>query len=194
MSSVMRKSPYPLAACLAVLWTVAGSAYAGIIEPDFTTADPDLAGSLKTFVSKPGPGAEKDGKSRTFTVEPAGFSARKNDTAFDIADLHLTILTDGVTWGDANGDDSVFGGKDNFYLKKVDVSPDKKSITLSGGLIKRGKAFDPLFDVKDFPADGISISAYFSIVPEPSTMMIFVGGAISLLGLAGARLRKIPRC
>ena len=194
MNRMIRETPYRLITTFVVASTITGMTYASVIEPDFTTADPELATSLKNFVSKPGPGPQNEGKSRTFTVEPAGFTSLKNDTEFDIADLHLNILTDGVTWGDANGDGEVFGGQNNFYLKRATVSADKKSITLDGGLIKKGKAFDPLFDVKELGEDGVSIRAYFSVVPEPSALSMLIGGAAALFGFAGRRVRQINQC
>ena len=190
MALEMKKSAYLVAAFVVALSVVSGSAHAanGIIEPDFTTADPDKAGSLKAAVSKPGPGPEKEGKSRTFTVEPEGFSALKNDTDFDISDLHMTILDKDFEWDDANGDGKIFSGKDNFYLRDVTVSKDKKTIWLQKGLIPKGKAFDPLFDVKNFPEGGVSINGYFTVpVPEPSTLLLLGSALTGWLGFAGLR-------
>src|SRR5262249_46619645 len=131
--------------------------------------------------------------SRTFTVEPAGFSSIHNDLKVAIKDLVLTIVGPaGAKWDDVDKDGKIGTQKDGIFSNS-NVSDDGLTLTLDGGTIPTSTSFKPLFNTDPKEGANVRVKASISVVPEPSTLLLFSSCLAGLGGLAWRRRRRAQR-
>lgn len=178
---------------------ISGHSYAAPI-----TLEPDFKGGAKPPAGEPArslclsfpPGQCKPGvetrQDPGFSVTGDPFGAVKNDSGFTIKDIVLRIISPAdATWGDADDPADGKNSSGNVLTNPPVISGGGKVITLTGtgaSTIKPNDLVD--FDIKYKGGPGlVRVKASFSVVPEPTTLLLF-GTSAAGMGLAEWRRRR----